>query len=76
MSQLNIKINTVKIASGYMSLTTVGGVQVRGRRCDSELYAVQSLLNTLSSTTDDNSVVGLDLELSGQTLGELNASNE
>ncbi len=67
---LQITISTVQIGDSVLAITTIGGVQIRGRLTDSAVLAVRSLFAILSERGDD-SEIGIQLALSGSSLKEL-----
>ena len=65
--ELVLTVKAVKIGPAWIAATEVGGITVRGGRCDGELEAVQSCLLTLGNPRDDEAAVGLSLALDGLT---------
>lgn len=68
MEALTIEVRVVQVGGSFIAATTMAGVQVRGRRCDDALDAVQSLLSALGSPSNDDAVLALELALSGQSI--------
>ncbi len=71
MGKINIDIRLATVGSSFIAATTLGGIVVRGRRCDEALEAVQSLLSALGHQGNDDAVLALELTLGGQTVQEM-----
>lgn len=67
MKTLTINVKIMKIGSNYIAATSLGGINVRGARGASEIEAVRRLLFKISDLNDDDTSVGLELELDGTT---------
>ncbi len=66
---VTLTCNVVNVTSGsWVGIAKVGGVQVRGRRCDTAFAALGALLFALSDQQNDDAVLGLQLELEGSSL--------
>jgi hypothetical protein len=71
VQELTVTLRVVKIASSFIGICTVGGLEVRGNRCDSAQAAAQNLLANLGAPNNDNAAMGIELELAGMTLADL-----
>ncbi len=67
---VELSIRIVPVGESYLAVTVLGGMTVKGRLTDSRKRAVQSLFSELSGNTED-AQIGLELHLSGSSLGEL-----
>ena len=68
--KLTIEINIARIGSGYIALSSPGGMQMRGRRADTKAEAARSLLENMSKSEDGE--IALDLLIEGKTIeGEM-----
>lgn len=75
MGQVNIRITTVRVGSGFVGVTQLGGITVRGKRVaagdNAERLAVQNVLWKLAGEgTEDEPVLALELEMARTTLDE------
>lgn len=67
--KIDIEVTLVHVTdNSWVGIATVGGIQVRGRRCDTALDGLQAILYTLARTDHDDAVLGLELSLEGATL--------
>lgn len=67
----DVEVTLINVTgTSWVGVARVGGVQVRGRRCDTALDALQATFYSLSRTDNDDAVLGLELSLEGATLDE------
>lgn len=70
-STLKIEVKVLKLGEGYLAVTELGGITVRGRRLSSPLLATQSLLYKLGEWNqhEDEPAIALELALHGTSIG-------
>lgn len=68
--RVTIEVDVIKVGTGYIAATLLGGINVRGKRADSARLAVANLFYALQSDSNDDASIALDLALEGVTLGE------
>jgi hypothetical protein len=67
---LNILCHVVQIGGSYIGITTIGGFRIKGARCDDQETALQALFYALAQRSNDDAVMGIQLELEGTTLDD------
>ena len=72
---MNVPVTVMKIGTGYVAATQLGGITVRGPRADSEGTAVQNLMWTLGGqgrdSTADDAIMGIELALAGTSFDRM-----
>lgn len=76
MKTVTIPVNIMKVGTGYIAATVLGGVTIRGRRAETEPVALRYLFVSLAEATNDDVAIALELFLEGTTLGNLTAELE
>ena len=71
---MNINVNVITVGDGFLAVTNLGGITVKGELTESKSLAIRSLFSTLARSGGD-SLIAIELSLSGQTLTEIAASN-
>lgn len=77
--KITLEVVTVKIGTSWIAATSLGGIQVRGRRADTVSDSVRALFWKLANRDDDDAATAIDLAAEGLVLSdaltELNAGD-
>ena len=77
--KIALEVRTAKIGNAFLAGTNLAGIQIRGRRADTEADAVRALFWRLAARDDDDSATAIDLAVEGSSisdaLGELDAGD-
>lgn len=68
--RITIPIDVIRLGSGFIATTELGGIRSRGKRASTPVLAIRNLMALMVDDRDDDAVIGLELAMENTTLGD------